>query len=85
MGTKPKRPRDANQLAKLIVDLSTGEVQEPMPSKKAKSGRVGGLKGGKSRMAGLSDEERVQLAKKAAAARWGEKPVPSRKGTGKSD
>lgn len=25
MATKPKRPRDTNQLAKLIVDISTGE------------------------------------------------------------
>ena len=27
----PKRPRDANQLAKLIVDLATGEASEKAP------------------------------------------------------
>lgn len=25
---KPKRPRDPNQLAKLVVDIATGEVKE---------------------------------------------------------
>ena len=29
MTDRPKRPRDANQLAKLIVDLATGEVAKP--------------------------------------------------------
>lgn len=28
MATRPKRPRDVNQLAKLIVDISTGEVED---------------------------------------------------------
>lgn len=31
MNNKPKRPRDVNQLAKMIVDISTGEE----PKKKA--------------------------------------------------
>lgn len=36
-------------------------------------GRRGGLKGGKKRMEGLSAEERRELGKKAAEARWGKK------------
>lgn len=36
-------------------------------------GRLGGLKGGKARMAKLSKEERSELGKKAAEARWGNK------------
>ena len=80
MVTKPKRPRDPNQLAKMIVDLSTGVQIDPLPSKRAASGRAGGLKGGKTRMAALTDEERIKLAKKAAQKRW-EKAAPSRKGT----
>ena len=79
MATKLKRPRDANQLAKLIVDIATGEVVEPKASKKAASGRSGGLKGGKTRMGALSPEDRIKLAKKAATARW-QKAAPSRKG-----
>ena len=33
-------------------------------------GRLGGLKGGKARAARLSEAERSESAKKAAAARW---------------
>lgn len=33
-------------------------------------GRLGGLRGGKARMAMLSDEEKSELGKKAAKARW---------------
>lgn len=29
MAKKPKRPRDPNQFAKLIVDLVTGDATEP--------------------------------------------------------
>jgi hypothetical protein len=73
----PKRPRDPNQLAKLIVDIATGEAtDEPMPEtgKKSAAGRAGGLKGGAARAAALSDRQRKQIAKKAAAARWGRRP-----------
>jgi len=33
-------------------------------------GRRGGLKGGKARMANLTDAQRRELARKAARARW---------------
>jgi hypothetical protein len=33
-------------------------------------GRLGGLKGGKARTAGLTSEERTELARKAVLARW---------------
>ena len=33
-------------------------------------GRLGGLKGGKARIAQLSPEERRELARKAVQARW---------------
>ena len=32
MATRPRRPRDTSQLAKLIVDLSTGEAQDTDPN-----------------------------------------------------
>jgi hypothetical protein len=73
--TRPKRPRDSNQLAKLIVDLSTGDAAELPPSKRAISGQSGGLKGGKTRMAALTAEQRRELGKRAAAKRW-RKPAP---------
>jgi hypothetical protein len=75
MATKPKRPRDANQLAKHIVDLATGEAEQPKtedgkdPAAVA-LGRRGGLKGGKARANNMTKKERVAAAKKAAAVRW---------------
>jgi hypothetical protein len=72
---RPKRPRDTNQLAKLIVGISTGEVQDedPQAGKDASAverGRRGGTKGGAARAAALSPAKRRAIAKKAAAARW---------------
>lgn len=71
-----RRPRDPNQLAKLIVDIATGEAEEPTseePPKNAAAvelGRKGGLKGGKARAEGMTAAERSASAKKAAEARW---------------
>lgn len=36
-------------------------------------GRLGGLKGGKARAEKLTKAQRAEIAKKAAAARWGKK------------
>jgi len=70
-----KRPRDPNQLGKLIVDLATGEASEPDPDDgkdpaAVALGRKGGLKGGKARAAKMSAKERSEAAKRAARARW---------------
>lgn len=70
-----KRPRDVNQLAKMLTDLATGQA-EPEKADEGKDpaavslGRRGGLKGGKARAATLSPARRKAIAKKAAAARW---------------
>jgi hypothetical protein len=71
-----KRPRDVNQLAKLIVDMSTGEApkDEPPPEKNPAAvalGKLGASKGGKARAAKLSAKKRKEIAKRAAEARWG--------------
>lgn len=74
----PKRPRDPNQLGKLIVDLSVGEtLEEQMPSisPATEFARSGGLKGGHARAASLTEERRREIARQAAEKRWG-----SRKG-----
>ena len=73
-----KRPRDPNQLGKLIVDLATGEAEEPDPDAgknpaAVELGRKGGLKGGKARAAKMTPEERSESARRAAAARWNKK------------
>ena len=70
----PKRPRDPNQLAKLIVDIATGKVPDPISEQKRKPselrGRSGGLRGGKARAIALTPEQRKRIAMKAAQARW---------------
>ena len=73
---KVRRPKDTNQLAKLITDIATGETEDTNTSKDelksaaALLGRMGGLKGGKARASKLSPEERSRIAKKAAQKRW---------------
>ena len=72
-----KRPRDASQLAKLIVDMATGEAPADTVTEDGKNpaavalGRLGGLKGGKARAAKLTKPQRKEIASKAAKARWG--------------
>jgi hypothetical protein len=72
---KQTMPRDVNQRAKATLDLFTGEQQpEPERVKDAAAvelGRKGGLVGGKKRAEKLTPERRREIAKKAAAARWG--------------
>jgi hypothetical protein len=78
---KGKRPRDPNQPAKWIVDMSTGQATEapaspppPAPTDisayMAAIGRKGGQIGGKRRMKTMTKEQRSKVASKAARARW---------------
>lgn len=72
---KKKRPRDANQLARQIVDEATGEAP-PNDGKDPAAvalGRKGGLRGGIARAAKLTKAQRSDSAKKAAQARWKKK------------
>jgi hypothetical protein len=72
----PKRPRDPNQLGKLIVALSTGEAAEatlPPDTPAIQFARSGGLKGGKARAKALTPQRRREIAKRAAKKRWGAK------------
>lgn len=67
-----KRPRDPVQLAKQVFDIALGEAEDIVseskrhPSKR----RSGGLKGGKARAKSLTAEERSEIARAAARARW---------------
>lgn len=73
----PRRPRDPNELAKLITDIATGETEDRVLDENGRDlaavllGRRGGLKGGKARAESLSPERRQEIAQRAAAARWG--------------
>lgn len=74
--TRPTRPRDMNQLAKRIVDLSVGEETEEQPIEREKNphavalGRLGGQRGGKVRAERLSATKRSEIARAAARSRW---------------
>jgi hypothetical protein len=75
----PKRSsRDFNQLAAGIVASATSGGETPKKKKRKNPaavalGRLGGLKGGKSRAASLSPEQRTEIARKAALARYAKK------------
>jgi hypothetical protein len=59
----------------MIVDMATGNAPaEPVSTKNPAAvalGKLGGAKGGKARKAALSPARRREIAKKAAAKRWG--------------
>jgi hypothetical protein len=56
----------------MIVDISTGEAEDTVSAKKKRPAaqRAGGLAGGKSRAKKLTPEERRDIARIAAQARW---------------
>jgi hypothetical protein len=74
MAKRPARPRDPNQLAKLILDMTTGDRQNDSPkapdSPAIQARRKGGLMGGKARAKALSGRKREKIARRAAKARW---------------
>lgn len=65
-----KRPADPNQLAKLVIGIATGEISEPEKATLAKRARAGGAKGGPARSAALTPDQRSEIARAAASARW---------------
>jgi hypothetical protein len=71
------RPRDPAQLAKLIVDIATGDIEDRIEDGKdaaaVELGRRGGLKGGRARSDKLSKTQRREAAQHAARARWASK------------
>jgi hypothetical protein len=80
MAKTPSRPRDMNQLAKRIVDLSVGEETEEQPIEREKNphavalGRLGGQRGGKARAERLTATKRSEIARAAARSRWNKRP-----------
>jgi len=62
-----KRPRDINQHAKHTVDLATGLIEEPDAEPQGPQLR------GVARANALSPQRRSEIARKAAAARWGKR------------
>lgn len=68
-------PKDPNQLAYKIVQLSTEEPESQKERSEiskylSEIGRKGGLKGGTARAKKLSSKKRKEIARKAAMSRW---------------
>jgi len=61
-----KRPADVIANAVLVMKIATGEAEDKTASER----RVGGRRGGRARAQALSPEQRVDIARTAAAARW---------------
>ena len=64
-----RRPADVVGCAIAVAKIATGEIQEE--AYEAPGRRKSGKAGGKARARKLTSEERNEIAKKAAAARWG--------------
>ena len=83
----PERPRDSNQLAKLVVDIATGSAQnESINAGKnpaaVELGRLGRPQGGEGSRRKLTPEQRSAIAKKAAQSRFGKQPGAGRRNDG---
>ena len=64
-----RRPADAIGLAVHVARIATGEIEDMKLEQPAK--RRSGLAGSKARAEKLTAEERSEIARKAAAGRWG--------------
>lgn len=66
MAAKGRAPMDANQNAKRVVDMATGEAA----INSASSVGSEGVPGVRTRVSKLTPERRSEIARRAAAARW---------------
>lgn len=67
-------PEDVNEIAFRVTQEAAGSAPEEWEDGKNPAavalGRLGGAKGGKARAAKLSREQRSDIARRAAVARW---------------
>jgi hypothetical protein len=80
---RPSLKQDENERAFALVHAMIGEGPKPQPPGKREKnpeavarGAKGGKKGGKARKEALTQEQRSEIAKKAAKARWGSPEEP---------
>ncbi len=67
-----KRPADVIGTAVKVARIATGEIEEDAGDDgKNKAAQELGRKGGRARAERLSKERRAEIARKAAAKRWG--------------
>jgi hypothetical protein len=67
-----KRLAEVNARAVMIAKIATGEIEDVTTDDGKNAAAVAlGRMGGKARAAGMSAKKRKEIAKKAAASRWG--------------
>jgi len=74
MPKRSRMPTDLNSLAARITGMATSDVPTEVDGKDPAAvalGRKGGVKGGPERARRLTPEQRKEIARKGAAARWG--------------
>ena len=65
-----KRPGDVVGAAVTVAKIATGEIEEKTDDGKDAAAVALGRKGGKARAEKLTPEQRSEISKKAAKARW---------------
>ncbi len=67
-----KRPADVIGTAVKVMKIATGEITEDINDKPEKNAAAVelGRKGGKARASKLSEEQRREIARRAAKVRW---------------
>jgi hypothetical protein len=68
-----KRPADAIGRAIMVAKIATGEIEDNKTAPDKAHHSRGGKRGGAARAAKLTPEERSEIAKRAADARWAAK------------
>jgi len=69
-----KRPADVIGNAVRVMRIATGEETDDVQDDgKSAAAKELGSKGGKKRAANMTPERRAEIAKKAAAGRWGKR------------
>jgi hypothetical protein len=73
-----KRPADVVSNAVHVMKVLTGEADdaEPVDDGKDPAAKALGAKGGAARAKSMTPERRSEIAKKAAAKRWGARSDP---------
>ena len=65
-----KRPADVIGNAVHVMRIATGEIEDTKRDPGTEANRKGGVKGGRARATKLTKEQRAEIARVAAKARW---------------
>jgi hypothetical protein len=69
-GRGKRGPEDVNETAFRVVEEATANLPEEKNSAAVRAGRLGGAVGGRARAMKLTPEQRSEIARVAAHARW---------------